>query len=313
MAETHNEFSHTGGVPAVVRENNSTVSYKIPLHLLMEPPDAMRVSMDDEKLWELAQSIREVGLLQDLCVIPIGEDNLRATLVPTAEHVAGFIRDGGMFQVRAGHRRLKAMRSLNMDAAPCKVFCDAQSSEKAIMAHENSFREEPSDYELAELYRTWLQEPGLTEAELKRRAGKSLAFIYSRAELFEGWQFVAMALCNRQINFAVAKQINKEKDERYAKLWLQMAIDQGATLKIVSIWMADKERNEELAKMNPSVAPVEVVTNQVQTEKIECLACHQDASYLLRTAILCAHCKDEIKRLRDQQDRAATAHASGGD
>jgi ParB family chromosome partitioning protein len=302
MGNTSNEVAITPGQNPLLQEKQNTVTRRIPLSLLTEPPDPMRHDMEDERLVELAASIREVGLLQDLCVIPIDVHGERQKLTPNMTALVNHEESGGAYQVMVGHRRLLACRSINLESVTCKVFCDPATSEVAIMAHENSFREDPSDYDLAVMYSEWLKEPGLTEADLRRRAGKSLEFIYARAELLSGWQFVAMALHARSIPFTVARALNREEDEPYAKMFLNMAIDQGATGKLVSAWVTEHKAHKDMTPQSGPMPDVGAAVVVAQAVLPECIACGERQSYNLRTILLCAHCADTIRALRKQSE-----------
>lgn len=311
MAVTHNVYAPVPGVPPVLVENANTITRRIPLHLLFDPDHPMRHDMEDDGLVGLAHSIREIGLLNDLCVIPIA-NGLRVRiekLYPAS--LEAHERNGGTYQVRAGHRRLIACRSINLESVQCKVFCDPATSELAIMAHENSYREEPTDYDLAVMYNEWLKEPGLTEAELCRRAGRSPEFVYARADLLHGWEFVAMALKDRKINFAVARVLNREVDENYAKMFLGMATDQGATAKLVNAWVQEHKAIKDMTPQGGAAPDVGAPVVVAAPGPVECIACGERQSYNLRTVLLCVSDATAIKRLREEMEAAKAAAQPG--
>ncbi len=310
MANTSNQFQDHAGQVALLVETGHTVTRRIPLSLLFEPPDPMRHDMQDDGLVELAASIREVGLLQDLCVIPIAADGTRAHLSAQMDSLVAHEARGGTYQVRAGHRRLLACRSINLESVTCKVFCDPAASEVAIMAHENQFREEPSDYDLAVMYSEWLREPGMLETTLRKRAGKPLQFIYDRASLLQGWEFVAMAVHARKISFSVGKQLNREEDEPYAKMFLNMAIDQGATARLVSAWVSEHQAHKAMTPSGGPAPDVGAAVTVAQAVVPECIACGERQSYNLRTVLLCATDAERIKALRAQLEAEAEAGKS---
>jgi len=307
VPSTSNQFLNAEGSPQVLVEVGHTFTRRIPLYLLFEPPDPMRHDMQDDGLVELAASIREVGLLQDLCVIPI-LDGKRVSLVGASQNdIKNFEMRGGTYQVRAGHRRLLACRSINLESVTCKVFCDPDTSEVAIMAHENAFREEPSDYDLAVMYSEWLKEPGMLESTLRKRAGKPLQFIYDRAALLQGWEFVAMSLHAKQISYSVAKALNREEEEGYAKMFLNMAIDQGATAKLVNAWINEREAHKAMTPQGGPAPDVGAAVVVAQASLPECIACGERQSYMLRTVLMCAPDAERIKALRAQMAEEAVA------
>jgi ParB-like chromosome segregation protein Spo0J len=306
MDATTKQYAETPGVEPRLIDNLKTVTRRIPLLLLSEPPDAMRHNMDDNMMGELMESIRTVGLLENLGVVPINPEGRRVEVAPMQAHLEAHEKAGGSYQVRFGHRRLLAMRGLNMVFAECKVFCSFATSDQAIMAHENGFREEPSDYDLAVLYSRWMKEPGITETELRKRAGKSLDFIYARAEILEGWEPVAMALHEMKIPFTVARALNREVDEPFMLMFLKMAIDQGATGKLVSAWVTEHKAHKDMAA---PAQPVAAGGSFIQTHYApppECLLCGDKASYNLQTVMMC---HDDVVRCRDAREQVEAQRA----
>lgn len=312
MAETRNVYADRPGVAPALVENDTRIIRKIPVCFLDEPLNPMRHDMDDDKLQDLMNDIRQHGLLQNLCVVPI-LDGVRRGYEGILSHVLdAHEAAGGRYRVAAGHRRLLACRAINLDKVPCMVFCDLGQSEYGIMAIENGSREEPTEYDLAFMYAEWMKEPSMTEAEMMRRSGKKMDFIYGRVELLQGWEFVALALKERKINFAVARALNREGDEGYAKMFLNMAVDQGATGRLVTAWVQEHQAHIAMTPQGgppPNVgAPVTVAA----PEPVECLLCGDRQSYMLRTVLLCANDVEHVKRIRARVDSEAAAAAENG-
>ena len=94
-----------------------------------------RQVFEPSKIHELAESIKEHGLLQPIVVRPIEED---------------------MFEIIAGERRFRAMQSLNMSQADV-IIRDMDDEETAVVALiENIQRENLSVVEEAEAYKSYL-------------------------------------------------------------------------------------------------------------------------------------------------------------
>ncbi len=303
MSQTHNEYANEPGIAPALVEDSRTVTRKISLSLLVAPLDPMRHNMDDQDMQELMDDIKQTGLLHALCVVPI-LNGVRLRLVGQGEQIlAEHEARGGMYRVAAGHRRLIACRGIRLALVECKVWCDTTVPEEQIMAAENTHREEPSDYDLAVLYTKWLKEPGMTESELRKRAGKPLEFIYGRAEVLNGWEFVATALHEKKIRFSVARAINREEDEAYAKHFLNMAIDQGATARLANAWVAE---HKALKDMTPGAGPVPAPGISViapAMQEVECLFCGDRQSYNLRSALICHADMEQIKALRAEREQ----------
>ena len=111
-----------------------------------------RTKFDPAALQELADSIREHGVLQPLLVRPL---------------------ENGMYQIVAGERRWRASRMAGLSEVPAVVreMQDSEALELALI--ENLQREDLNPVELALGYQTLMREHGLTQEEVARRMGKS--------------------------------------------------------------------------------------------------------------------------------------------
>lgn len=279
---------------------------ELPLALILEPLDPMRHTMDDERMLELQRDIREHGLYESLCVVPVMPSEADTWERVPIQDVDSHIRNGGRFRVAAGHRRLLACRAILHDPVKCEIFHDLSLGEETIMAGENTHREDPSDFDLAVLYSKWMLEPGMTEDELVKRAGKSISFIYARAEILQGYKEVADALHERKINFAVARALNRCEEPEYMQHFLNMAIDQGATGKLVNAWVTERKGFKDMQGPAPPQAAQPIHATVQAFQKVECLLCGDTQSYNLQVVMMCGSDVERIKTAR------ANAEASEG-
>jgi len=125
-------------------------------------PRQPRQSFDDEAIATLAESIKELGILQPLLVRAV---------------------DVGRYELVAGERRLRASRLAGLERVPVMtVETDDQGSlERALV--ENLHREDLNPIEEAEGYRQLIEEAGLTQEELGRRLGRSRVTITNSQRL----------------------------------------------------------------------------------------------------------------------------------
>jgi ParB family chromosome partitioning protein len=124
----------------------------IPMEAIEPNPYQPRRQFDPQALDELAQSIREHGILQPILV----------RMLP-----------GGKYQLVAGERRLRAAKLAGMTTIPglAKELSDRQMAEIALI--ENLQREDLNPIEEAEAYRKLIDEFNLTQETLANRLGKS--------------------------------------------------------------------------------------------------------------------------------------------
>ena len=123
-----------------------------------------RKAFSEEALSELADSIKEHGLIQPLLVRPIGDDR---------------------YQLVAGERRWRACRMLGLDEVPATVreMTDAEVMELALI--ENLQREDLTPLEEAAGYRDLMETYGLTQEDAAKRVGKSRSAVANTLRLLQ--------------------------------------------------------------------------------------------------------------------------------
>lgn len=144
----------------------------------VEPRDNQpRTVFDEEALSELAESIREYGVIQPVTVRKL---------------------DSGYYQLIAGERRWRAARLAGLTDIPARVIeaDDKLTTELALV--ENLQREDLNPVEEAQGYRTLMEEYGLTQDEAAQRVGKSRPAVANALRLLslapEVLQFVEQGL-----------------------------------------------------------------------------------------------------------------------
>lgn len=135
-----------------------TPDRKVPIEQLRPNPDQPRRSFDDEALAELAQSIREKGILQPLIVRPVPDDV-------------------SMFEIVAGERRWRAAQRAGLHEAPVLIrdFNDTEVLEIGII--ENVQREGLNPIEEAAAYRQLIERFGHTQDKVAEALGKSRSHV----------------------------------------------------------------------------------------------------------------------------------------
>lgn len=134
----------------------------LPVALIIPNPNQPRQSFDDDSIAELAASIKQVGLIQPLVVRKLGDK----------------------YELIAGERRLRAVRSLGYETVQCIVDGDLGDEDSALMAIvENLQREDLHFFEEAESYAALLEKLNITQDELAVRIGKSQSFIANKLRM----------------------------------------------------------------------------------------------------------------------------------
>ena len=136
----------------------------LPLSKIIPNKNQPRNKFDEETLTELAESIKEFGILQPIIVRETGK--------------------GGVYEIIVGERRFRAADMLGLDTIPSiinKNIDDTSSLEMALV--ENIHREDLSPIELSYTFKQLIEEFKLTHEQLSKRVGKSRTVITNSLRL----------------------------------------------------------------------------------------------------------------------------------
>ena len=123
-------------------------------------PFQPRRDFDEDQLMELAQSVREFGIIQPLVVSKIEKETPYGTAIE--------------YQLIAGERRLRAAKIAGMPRVPAVVRRAPEDREKFEMAIvENVQRADLNPIESARSYAKLSEQFGMTQREIAARMGKS--------------------------------------------------------------------------------------------------------------------------------------------
>jgi ParB family chromosome partitioning protein len=147
--------------------DKDTSIHMVPLENIGFNPDQPRKSFDASKLGELADSIKQVGILQPVLVRQL-QGGETATQHPDSEAAPSSIS----YCVVAGERRVRAARLASLAEVPALVCTYEETEALRVALLENIQREDLGPVEEAEAYRNLLESYGATQEELAEMLGK---------------------------------------------------------------------------------------------------------------------------------------------
>lgn len=171
---------------------------ELPVEELRPNPYQPRKVFDEEKLKELAESIKEHGIFQPIIV--------------KRSSIKGY-------EIIAGERRVKASKMIGLEKIPAIVrdFTDQQMMEIALL--ENLQRENLNAIEEATAYRNLLDAMEVTQEELARRLGKSRTHITNMLGLLSLPEEVKDMMIEEKISMSHARVLSKlENKEEIVRL-----------------------------------------------------------------------------------------------
>jgi ParB family chromosome partitioning protein len=153
------------GLGALLADTDVTSGLtEVPVRSIVPNPHQPRASIDETTLRELADSMREYGLIQPLVVVRSGETG---------------------FTLIAGERRWRAAQLIGMETVPVVVKDAAPQQMLELALIENVQRADLNPLEEALAYRQLIDEFGLTQEQVSQRVGKSRVAVANTTRLLK--------------------------------------------------------------------------------------------------------------------------------
>ncbi len=219
---------------------------EIPIESIRPNPSQPRTTFDDESIGELAQSIKTVGLIQPLVV---RRDN------------------SGGYQLVAGERRLRALKSIGAARATCIVQDMMEETSAMIALIENMQREDLYYLEEAQCYETLLKTYNLTQEELARRLGKSQSSIANKLRLLRLNESVKDAMKAGGLTERHARALLKLKDEKEQLAVISKVKTKGLSVKDTE-QLVDKTLNRLYDQREDGARPRPVIVRMVKDYRL---------------------------------------------
>ena len=221
------------GLSALMEENSINPGITEVDIMRVEPSkDQPRKKFDDEKLEDLAESIRIHGMIQPIIVR----------------------QEGNSYRIIAGERRWRAARSAGLKKVPVIIreATDRQVHELALI--ENIQREDLNPIEEAEAYRQLTVDYKLTQEELAGIVGKkSRSEIANRMRLLNLAEEVKQMLISGELTAGQARPLLSLPDEFQAAA-AKTVIEKGMSARQVEAYVkkvvSDKKNDEETDEYN---------------------------------------------------------------
>jgi ParB family transcriptional regulator, chromosome partitioning protein len=164
---------------------------EIPVEKILPNPAQPRLSYEEDSLTELADSIREHGVLQPILVRPVGSK----------------------YELIAGERRWRASSLAQRETIPAIVaeFDDQTALEVSII--ENLQREDVSPLEEAAMFRK-MMDLGYSVRQLAQKIGKDKGYVENRMRLADAPPEIRELVSVRKDTISHAYELMKISDER---------------------------------------------------------------------------------------------------
>ena len=231
------EELHTSG--------SSSIS-EVPVFKIKANPNQPRREFSTEALQELAESIRQIGIIQPI--------TLR-------------LMEDGTYQIIAGERRWRASQMAGLTSIPAYVRTADDENMMQMALVENIQREDLNAIEIALAYQNLIEQYNLTQDKLSEKVGKNRATIANYLRLLKLPAQVQVAIQNKEVDQGHARALlgldkpslqvklfNEIKEKGYSVRQVEemvKALNNGETLKSGrrTLKPAGKKLPEEYAEL----------------------------------------------------------------
>lgn len=200
------------GLAELIGEQAEPTIQEVPVSSIEPNQRQPRTHFDEAALAELAESIREHGLLQPLVVRPLAE---------------------GTFELIAGERRLRASKIAGLRNVPVVVRAASNRASLEMALVENLQREDISPLESAKAYRKLQDEFGLTQEEVAEKVGKARATVANTMRLLKLPRTVLDGLERGVINEGHARALLAIEGEAAQIGTFNLIVERGLTVREV--------------------------------------------------------------------------------
>ena len=170
-----------------------------------------RKSFDDERIEELADSIREHGLIQPIVVAQRGD----------------------RYEIVVGERRYRAAKIAGLKEIPSFIKDLSESGALELALIENIQRQDLNPIEEATAYRLIVEREHLTQEELSKRIGKSRSYIANMIRLLDLPDGVREYVSRGTLSVGQAKAVLSLPNDADREALAERIVEQGYTVREV--------------------------------------------------------------------------------
>jgi ParB family chromosome partitioning protein len=198
----------TPGIVSLIGSRSTRAQIReVPTNRVLPNPAQPRLSYEEDSLAELADSIREHGVLQPILVRPAGSQ----------------------FELIAGERRWRAARMAGLNAVPAIVLEYDEETALEVSIIENLQREDVSPLEEAAMYRKMLA-LGYSVRQLAAKIGKDKGYVENRLRLADAPPEIRELVSVRKDTISHAYELMKVTDEKTRRKLAKRVADGELTL-----------------------------------------------------------------------------------
>ncbi|MGN0066241.1 MAG: ParB/RepB/Spo0J family partition protein [Bacteroides sp.] len=217
-----------------VQTGGSSSISEVELTKIQVNPNQPRREFDPVALQELADSIREIGIIQPITLRKINDEE---------------------YQIIAGERRFRASQMAGLERVPSYIRTADDENVLEMALIENIQREDLNSVEIALTYQHLLDQYGLTQERLSERVGKKRTTVANYLRLLKLPAPVQMGLKNKQIDMGHARALLSLDDPKLQVKLYEEIVAQGYSVRRVEELVKQLSQGESIVSNGRKIAP----------------------------------------------------------
>lgn len=192
--------------------------------LIDDPETAMRSELDRNGLFELADNIKQNGLINPITVRP----------------------KGNRYEVVAGHRRLSACKIAGKIKIQCVVRELDDEKTFNVMAAENLERADVDVIDEADFLANFINATGKSVPEVAKQIRRSVQYVETRLTVGRMPDYMKDYLKRGEIKLGVALALLEIENDKIRHLWVDRAAAEGTSVAHAEFWLHDYRVNKSM-------------------------------------------------------------------
>lgn len=217
-----------------VSTSGSSSINEIPLSKISVNPNQPRREFDPIALQELADSIREIGIIQPITLRQLSAES---------------------YQIIAGERRYRASQLAGLTSIPAYIRTADDENVMEMALIENIQREDLNSLEIALAYQHLLEQYGMTQERLSERIGKKRTTIANYVRLLKLPASIQMALKNKEIDMGHARALLALDNPQLQLRIYQEIVSQGYSVRKVEELVKSLSEGETIESGGRKITP----------------------------------------------------------
>jgi len=175
-----------GGSAEEIKTSGSSIFDTLPISSIEPNPGQPRTNFDEEALDDLAESIKQLGVIQPITVRKISDDK---------------------YQIISGERRFRAAQKAGLSKIPSYIKTAEDETVMQMALVENVQREDLNAIEIALSYKALTETQNLTQEKISSLVGKKRATVSNYLRLLKLPAEIQLGISKKQIDMAHARAL----------------------------------------------------------------------------------------------------------